>query len=136
MVSTLISREKTVTVRRANLYCQYHQHNRAGVVRLDEEDTHASEVHASALSDKGATVAGGGGNVLIKSIVVGDMLARGEVIMGDVVVATRGDDEALREHLVVVIVGYATAVGDKNARADVVVGKCPLSSELLCVVSQ
>ena len=54
----------------------------------------------------------------------------GDVIMGDIVVTTGGDNKAPGESFIV------ATVGDMNAGAGVVVGKCPLISKLLCVVSK
>ena len=73
------------------------------MVREGEEDARAAdvvEVHASAPLDEGATVAGGDDNAPVESLVVatvGDTLVGGEVVVGDVVAATGGDDEALQE---------------------------------------
>ena len=73
----------------------------------------------------------------VESLVVAtieDTLAGGEVFVGDVAAATGGDGKELGEHFVVATVGDAAAVGDTNAGADLVVGKCTPISEFLCVV--
>ena len=60
----------------------------------------------SAPPNEGATVAGGEDNVPVESLVVatvGDMLARGEVVVGDVITATGGDNEGLRDAAAITI---------------------------------
>ena len=99
-------KRKTVTVRRANLYRQYCQHNRACVVQESKEyarDADVVKVHAITPPDKGAVVAGEDNNARVESLVVatvGDTLSGGEVVVEDVVAATEVDDKALWEHLV------------------------------------
>ena len=101
LYSSLLSKEKTATVWRANSYRQYCQHNRAGLVREGKQYARAvrvAKVHASAPPDEGATMARGNDNALDITLVVatvGDTPVGGEVVVGDAVTATGGDDEAL-----------------------------------------
>ena len=60
----------------------------------------AVNVHASAPPGEGATVAGGDDSAPVESPAVAtveDTLAGGEVVIGDVVAVTGGDDKTLQE---------------------------------------
>ena len=86
------------------------------------------EAHKSAPPDEGATVAGGDDNALVESLFVttaGDTLAGREVIIGDVVVATRGDNVTLQEatdDIVPVESPFVATGGDTLAREEIVIG--------------